>query len=203
MGRTILGVGTALVMVALVALQPNSDSAAAQGRRTPAGTRFSGKAFRFNQVKPGIYHAVGTGALTVVGNSSVIVNDQDVVVVDDHISPAAAWALLDEVKALTNKPVRTVINTHFHFDHAHGNQISGPTWTSSATSSRARCCSAAPRRCRSSRTTSPAFHRESRISSVAWPPRPTPRGRPRSKCSFAPPRTTSRRRQSFGPRRRT
>lgn len=109
MGRTILGVGTALVMVALVALQPDSGSAAAQGRRTPAGTRFSGKAFRFNQVKPGIYHAVGTGALTSVGNSSVIVNDQDVVVVDDHISPAAAWVLLEEVRALTNKPVRTVI----------------------------------------------------------------------------------------------
>lgn len=126
MGRTILGAVTALVLVALVALQPNVGSAAAQAGRTPAGTQFSGKAFRFNQVKPGIYHAVGTGALTVVGNSSVIVNDQDVVVVDDHISPAAAWVLLDEVKALTNKPVRAVINTHFHYDHAHGNQIFGP-----------------------------------------------------------------------------
>jgi len=59
----------------------------------------------------------------VVGNSSVIVNDDDVIVVDDHVSPAAAWVLLDEIKTITNKPVRTVINTHFHYDHAHGNQI--------------------------------------------------------------------------------
>ena len=66
MGRTILGVGAALLMVALVALQPNSGSVAAQRGRTPAGTRFAGKAFRFIQVKPGIYHAVGTGALTVI-----------------------------------------------------------------------------------------------------------------------------------------
>jgi hypothetical protein len=86
-------------MVALVALQPNSGAAAAQGGRTPAGTRFSGKAFKFNQVLPGIYHAVGTGALTVVGNSTVIVNDQDVVVLDDHISPGervlrgGCWAM--------------------------------------------------------------------------------------------------------------
>src|SRR5262249_50569810 len=58
-----------------------------------------------------------------VGNSSFIVNDDDVIVVDDHVSPAAAWVLLDEIKAVTNKPVTTVINTHFHFDHAHGNQI--------------------------------------------------------------------------------
>jgi cyclase len=31
--------------------------------------------------------------------------------------------LIDEIKSITNKPVRTVINTHFHFDHAHGNQV--------------------------------------------------------------------------------
>jgi len=101
-------------------------AAAAQSRR-PAGTTHTGKAFRFNQVKPGIYHAVGTGSLAVVGNSSFIVNDDDVIVVDDHVSPAAAWVLLEEIKEVTKKPVRTVINTHFHFDHAHGNQIFDPT----------------------------------------------------------------------------
>src|SRR6185503_9568364 len=59
-------------------------------------------------------------------NSSIIVNDNDVVLVDDHVSPAAASVLLDELKAITNKPVRTVINTHFHYDHAHGNQVFAP-----------------------------------------------------------------------------
>ena len=99
--------------------------AAAQSRR-PAGTTHAGNAFRFNKVAEGVYHAIGTGSLAVVGNSSVIVNDADVMIVDDHVSPAAAWVLLDEVKTLTNKPVTTVINTHFHFDHAHGNQIFEP-----------------------------------------------------------------------------
>ena len=103
----------------LAAQSPSRGSAAAR----PAGTAHTGKAFRFNKVKDGIYHAVGTGTLAVVGNSSVIVNDDDVIVVDDHVSPAAAWVLLEEIKEITNKPVRTVINTHFHFDHAHGNQI--------------------------------------------------------------------------------
>ena len=95
-------------------------------QQPPAGTRHTGKAFRFNKVKEGVYHAVGTGALAVVGNSSIIVNDNDVVLVDDHVSPAAAAVLLDELKDITNKPVSTVINTHFHFDHAHGNQVFGP-----------------------------------------------------------------------------
>jgi glyoxylase-like metal-dependent hydrolase (beta-lactamase superfamily II) len=34
--------------------------------------------------------------------------------------------LLEEIKTITDKPVTTVINTHFHFDHAHGNQIFAP-----------------------------------------------------------------------------
>jgi glyoxylase-like metal-dependent hydrolase (beta-lactamase superfamily II) len=98
---------------------------AAQSRQ-PAGTAHNGKAFKFNKVRESIYHAVGTGSLAVVGNSSFIVNDNDVIVVDDHVSPAAAWVLLEEIKEVTNKPVTTVINTHFHFDHAHGNQIFAP-----------------------------------------------------------------------------
>jgi cyclase len=113
-----------LLLLTLAVVQPSPVQTLAQAQ-PPAGTRHTGKAFRFNQVKDGIYHAVGTGALAVVGNSAVIVNANDVIVVDDHVSPAAAWVLLDEIKSLTTKPVRTVINTHFHFDHAHGNQVFG------------------------------------------------------------------------------
>jgi glyoxylase-like metal-dependent hydrolase (beta-lactamase superfamily II) len=116
---------SAMFVVALVVRPPALDTVTAQARR-PAGTTYTGPAFRFNKVKEGIYHAIGTGALAVVGNSAVIVNDNDVIVVDDHVSPAAAWALVEEVKTISTKPVTTVINTHFHFDHAHGNQIFGP-----------------------------------------------------------------------------
>jgi cyclase len=113
-------------LVSLVTLVSLIGVVAAQSRK-PAGTNHTGNAFRFNKVRDGVYHAIGTGSLAVVGNSSVIVNDNDAIVVDDHVSPAAAWVLLEEVKTLTKKPVTTVINTHFHFDHAHGNQIFDPT----------------------------------------------------------------------------
>ena len=63
--------------------------------------------------------------MTVGSNSAIIINDNDVTLVDSHISPAAAWVLLDELKSITTKPVRYVINTHFHYDHSHGNQIFG------------------------------------------------------------------------------
>jgi cyclase len=111
---------TAVVCIALLI---TVGVAGIQSQRQPAGTAHTGNAFRFNKVADGVYHAIGTGTLTVVGNSSVIVNDDDVIVVDDHVSPAAAWVLINEIKTITNKPVRTVINTHFHYDHAHGNQI--------------------------------------------------------------------------------
>ena len=116
MARLSIAIGCITLLVTLAI-------AGGQSQRQPAGTAHNGAAFRFNKVADGVYHAIGTGTLTVVGNSSVIVNDDDVVIVDDHVSPAAAWVLLDEIKTLTNKPVRTVINTHFHYDHAHGNQV--------------------------------------------------------------------------------
>src|SRR5215813_14911959 len=112
-----------VMTLACVALLITLAIAGVQSQRQPAGIAHDGKAFRFNKVADGVYHAVGTGTMAVVGNSSVIVNDDDVIVVDDHVSPAAAWVLLQELKDITSKPVRTVINTHFHFDHAHGNQI--------------------------------------------------------------------------------
>jgi cyclase len=114
MARLVLAFVSGLTIFAVAGLQ-----------QPPAGTLHTGKAFRFNKVKEGVYHAVGTGTVAVVGNASIIVNDNDVVLVDDHASPAAAWVLLDELKEITNKPVRTVINTHFHYDHAHGNQVFG------------------------------------------------------------------------------
>jgi cyclase len=111
------------VAIACLCLLITLAVAGVQSQRLPAGTGHTGSAFRFNKVADGVYHAIGTGTVANVGNSSVIVNDDDVIIVDDHVSPAAAWVLVDEIKTLTNRPVTTVINTHFHFDHAHGNQI--------------------------------------------------------------------------------
>jgi glyoxylase-like metal-dependent hydrolase (beta-lactamase superfamily II) len=81
---------------------------------------------KFTQIAPGIYSAVGTGTPNVGSNSAVIVNQNDVMVVDSHISPESGRVLLKELKTLTDKPVRFLVNTHFHYDHASGNQVFGP-----------------------------------------------------------------------------
>lgn len=121
----------ALVAVAGMAALASTGATrlAAQPAVRPAGATYTGKAFTFNEVVPGVFHAVGTGALSVGCNASVIVNADDVLVVDTNMTPGAAWALREELKAITPKPVRYVVNTHWHWDHAHGNALYGPEVT--------------------------------------------------------------------------
>lgn len=109
-------------VLALLALIVALPPALAGQQRLPGSDR-DGPAFTFNRIVEGVYHAVGTGSMAVGANAAIVINADDVLIVDSHVSPAAANALLEELKQITDKPVRYVVNTHFHFDHAHGNQI--------------------------------------------------------------------------------
>src|SRR5689334_1265468 len=86
----------------------------------------SGLSHTFTQIAPGIYSAVGTATSFAGSNSAVIVNDSDVIVVDSHMTPESGRALLRDIKTITDKPVRLLIDTHFHYDHANGNQVFAP-----------------------------------------------------------------------------
>lgn len=55
-------------------------------------------------------------------NATIIINEESVLIVDSHGSSASASALLEEVPRLTDRPVRYVVNTHWHADHHVGNQ---------------------------------------------------------------------------------
>ena len=96
-----------------------------EGSRSTAPAAI-GKAYKFDRIAEGVYYATATGAKIIGGNNPIIVNDRDVMVVDAGITPAAARALLEDLKTITDKPVRWVVNTHFHYDHTDGNSIFGP-----------------------------------------------------------------------------
>ena len=81
-----------------------------------------GKNFKFEKIADGVYYATGGFG----SNNPVIVNEHDVLLVDDGTTPAAARALLADLKLVTDKPVRYVVNTHFHYDHTDGNSVFGP-----------------------------------------------------------------------------
>jgi cyclase len=54
-------------------------------------------------------------------NSVVVVNDEDVVVFDSCTRAVTARAVIAEIRKLTPKPVRFLINSHWHQDHWSGN----------------------------------------------------------------------------------
>jgi glyoxylase-like metal-dependent hydrolase (beta-lactamase superfamily II) len=58
-----------------------------------------------------------------VVNSSVIVGDRGVAVVDTQVNRAMARRLLAAIRGVTEKPIRFAINTHYHWDHTNGNQV--------------------------------------------------------------------------------
>src|ERR1044072_5760450 len=80
--------------------------------------------FEFVKLDEGVYVARRTEppGLTVNGNSVFIINDTDVIVVDATLTPGTAQEELAALRKLTDKPVRYVINTHWHDDHIMGNQ---------------------------------------------------------------------------------
>jgi glyoxylase-like metal-dependent hydrolase (beta-lactamase superfamily II) len=77
--------------------------------------------FALKQVGPGVYAAIGgpkSGS-----NAGFVVGDNDVLVIDSFFYPEAATALLGEIRKITSKPVRYLVNTHYHIDHVAGDPV--------------------------------------------------------------------------------
>ena len=73
-------------------------------------------------VADGVHVAVAAPAYKVNSNTAIIESDDGVMVVDTHSKPSAARVVIEHLRELTPKPVRYVVNTHFHWDHWHGNE---------------------------------------------------------------------------------
>src|SRR6266478_720695 len=58
------------------------------------------------------------------GNIGVSVGDDGIVIVDDQFAPLAP-KIKEALKGITDKPVKFVLNTHFHGDHTGGNAAFG------------------------------------------------------------------------------
>src|SRR6185503_10861592 len=55
--------------------------------------------------------------------AAVIETNDGLVVVDTHSKPSAAQALYKDIQGVSKKPVKKIINSHFHWDHWQGNQV--------------------------------------------------------------------------------
>jgi len=79
--------------------------------------------YKVEKLADGVYALIRQDPVgwMVVSNCVFIINDEDVVVVDTGGANSLAKQMIAELRKLTNKPVRYVINTHWHDDHILGN----------------------------------------------------------------------------------
>src|SRR5690242_11132534 len=76
---------------------------------------FSKVEMKVTKVSGNVYMLVGAG-----GNIGASVGEDGIVIVDDQYAPLAE-KIRAALKGITDKPVRFVINTHYHGDHTGGN----------------------------------------------------------------------------------
>src|SRR3972149_9651023 len=81
-----------------------------------AGQNFDTVQIRTQPLTRGVYMLQGAG-----GNIGLAVGDDAVFVVDDQFAPPPP-KILAAIAAITPRPVRFVLNTHWHFDHTGGNE---------------------------------------------------------------------------------
>ena len=80
---------------------------------------FSQVTIKTTEVTPGIYMLEGYG-----GNIGLSIGDDGVFLIDDQFAPLSV-KIQQAIAALTEQPVRFLINTHWHIDHAGGNENFG------------------------------------------------------------------------------
>ena len=83
-----------------------------QRRREPSSRRASSSS-----------RTPGYGDVGLDGNSIAILSRDGVLVFDTNGTPAAAAAVLAEIRKLTDQPVRWVVNSHWHWDHWYGTEV--------------------------------------------------------------------------------
>ena len=77
--------------------------------------------FDLERVADGVFAAIAKPAALTNCNAAVFVLSRDVLVVDAHSKPSAAASLIAQIrKEVTDKPVRYLVNSHFHWDHTQG-----------------------------------------------------------------------------------
>ena len=84
-----------------------------------AAQNFDSVQVRVQPLRGGVYMLTGAG-----GNIGLSVGDEAAFLVDDQYAPLSA-KIVAAVRTVTDKPIRFVVNTHWHGDHTGGNENIG------------------------------------------------------------------------------
>ena len=75
--------------------------------------------FKTFQLSDTVYMLMGRG-----GNVGISTGKDGLYIIDDQVKPVTTQ-LLQAIRKISNKPIRFVINTHYHGDHTGGNEAIG------------------------------------------------------------------------------
>jgi len=80
------------------------------------------------QVSEHVYYVRGAPGIATdnkgfISNAAAIVTDDGIVVVDTLGSPSLAQRFVEELRKVSDAPIKTVIVTHYHADHIYGLQV--------------------------------------------------------------------------------
>ena len=75
------------------------------------------------QVSPGVYAYIQLDGTWGLNNTGFITGRDGVSMVDTCFTEARTQSFLQAVRAVTDLPIRTLVNTHHHGDHKHGNYL--------------------------------------------------------------------------------
>src|ERR1700722_4091453 len=99
--------------IAISGILEQSIVRAAQARSQAAGA--ANNLFDIQRVAEGVYAAIARPAALINCNAAIFVNRKDILIVDAHSKPSAAASLAAQIgKEVSSKPIRYIVNTHFH-----------------------------------------------------------------------------------------
>lgn len=75
------------------------------------------------EVTPGVYAYIQPDGTWGLNNTGFIAGQNAVSVIDTCFTEARTRAFLQAIAAVTPHPIRTLVNTHHHGDHTHGNYL--------------------------------------------------------------------------------
>ena len=75
------------------------------------------------EVSAGIFSYVQPDGTWFINNCGFVVGEDEVVVIDTTSTEARTRAFIEAIRSVSDQPVTTVVNTHHHGDHTHGNYL--------------------------------------------------------------------------------
>lgn len=79
--------------------------------------------FTLTSIAPGVYAAIDGPEGRSGSNAGFVIGDDGVLVIDSFFDSEATKVLIGEIRKLTPKPIRYVVNTHYHADHVGGDAV--------------------------------------------------------------------------------